>query len=114
MNFTIDEIGDVRIFRLKEDRLDSAISADLKAQLLILVDGEGRKLLIDMTQVEYADSSGLGALLLGLRQARDNGGKFALFGAQKRVKSLIRIAHLDDVLTNYETEQDALNAWKES
>jgi len=110
MDFSIDKAGDVSILRLNEQRLDSSISSDLKAQLLILVDGLYKKILIDLTKVEYADSSGLGALLLGLRQARDRDIQFGIFGAQKRVQSLIRIAHLEDVLINHENEEEALNA----
>ncbi len=109
MHYKIDESKDTYIFRLQEERLDAKIASDLKAQLLMLVSDESRdKIIVDVSQVDYVDSSGLGALLLGLRQARANDKKFALVGAGKRVLSLIHIAHLDDVLLNFADETQAL------
>ncbi|MBN2357370.1 STAS domain-containing protein [candidate division KSB1 bacterium] len=109
MQFTLDESKDCYILRLHEERLNSQVAPDLKAQLLMLIGDEHRdKIIVDVSQVNYVDSSGLGALLLGLRQARANDKKFALVGARKRVNNLIHIAHLDDVLFSYSDEVQAL------
>lgn len=108
MNFLLEEIDNVKILRIKEERIDTAIAPDLKAQLLMLIKDENNKILVDLSETKYADSSGLGAILLGLRQARDVGAKFAVFGAQKRVESLIEIAQLGDILINFENEYKAL------
>ena len=89
--------------------MNSQVAPDLKAQLLLLIGDEKHdKLILDLTAVTYVDSSGLGALLLGLRQARTNDKKFALVGAQKRVENLIHVAHLDDVLLTYIDEVEAI------
>ncbi|HPG38470.1 MAG TPA: STAS domain-containing protein [bacterium] len=108
MNFTIEEVDKVKILRLREERLDTRIAPDLKAQLLVLLKNASDRLLIDLSEVKYVDSSGLGAILLGLRQARDLNAKYAMFGAQKRVQSLINIAQLGNVLVNYADEKEAL------
>ncbi|MBN1543285.1 STAS domain-containing protein [candidate division KSB1 bacterium] len=111
MNFLLEEVQDIAVLRLKEQRLDSMIAPDLKAQLLVLLNNEKRnKIIVDLSQVGYADSSGLGALLFGLRQSREMGTVFILFGAQKRVLTLLQIAHLGDVLVNYPSEADAMQA----
>src|SRR3990172_1429854 len=110
MNFAVDTVGDVKIFRLKENRLDTHIASELKAQLLVLLDGEELRVLVDLAETEYADSSGLGALLLGVRQAREIGGKFCIFGARNRVKNLIHIPHLQDVVQNFADEKSAIDA----
>ena len=113
MNFLLEEIDNVKILRLREERLDSNIAPDLKTQLLVLLNSESSKVLLDLSSTTYADSSGLGAILLGLRHSRDIGAKFALFGAQKRVKSLLQIAHLEDVMMNYNDEYEALEKLKD-
>jgi len=111
MNFLLEEVDDIAVLRLKEPRLDSMIAPDLKAQVLVLLSNTNRtKIIVDLSQVTYADSSGLGALLFGLRQSRENGIAFLLFGAQKRVLTLLQIAHLRDVLVNYASEEEAINA----
>ncbi len=113
MKYTSESMEGVTIFRLQEERLDTTIASDLKAQLLVLLREEQLpKVVMDLSAVKYADSSGLGALLLGLRQAREMGNTFAIFGAQKRVQNLLRIAHLEDTLVNYENESSALKAMK--
>jgi anti-sigma B factor antagonist len=76
--------------------------------LLIMIDDEQiKRILIDLSTVMYADSSGLGALLLGLRQDKAQEKSFAVFGAQNRVRSLLHIARLDDVLISYKDETEA-------
>jgi len=112
MNFFLEEVDGVKIIKLKEERLDSHVAPDLKAQLLVLIDS-GKRVLLDLTDVQYADSSGLGAILLGFRQARDNEGTFAVCGLQKRVQSLIEIAQLNNVIQSYDTQEDAVSSMKE-
>ena len=101
-------LGDVLVLRLRNERLDSRLSPDLKAEFLMAVHEGHRKIAVDLSQVEYADSSGLGALLFGHRQAREAGGTLKIFGAKGRTASLIRIARLDKVLVNYATQDEAL------
>lgn len=109
MKFVIDQKEKAHILRIKEERLDARFTSELKTQLLMMVGDETTDtILVDISHVTYADSSGLGALLLGLRQARENNKKFALVGAQKRVMSLIKIAHLNDVLLNYDSAPKAI------
>ena len=68
-------------------------------------------LLLDLEKVKYVDSSGLGAILFGLRQARNNDGVVKLLKAQNRVLDLIRIAQLENILVNFTDKQEALNSY---
>jgi anti-sigma B factor antagonist len=109
MNFKVETKNNTYIFRLNEERLNTRIAPDLKAQLLLLIGDETQhSILLDLSKVKYVDSSGLGALLLGLRQARINERQFALLGTQQRVASLIHIAQVGAVLTSFEEEGEAL------
>ncbi len=109
MDFSITDKEDVYILKLQEEKLNTRISPDLKAQLLLLIGDESHnKIILDLSDVKYVDSSGLGALLLGLRQARANDKQFALLGTQKRVASLIHIAHLDGALASFDHVDEAI------
>jgi len=111
MKFTVEQKGSTHILHILEERLDHRFTSELKAQLLLMINDEtSRIILVDLKGVTYADSSGLGALLLGLRQARDYEKRFALVAAQKRVLSLIKIAHLSDFLVNYASVTGAVKA----
>lgn len=110
MPFEKEERDDVTIVRINDERFDSNIAPEIKAELLVLADKGMKNILVDLNRVSYTDSSGLGALLFGLRQIRDKGGTLRLFGANSRVLNLIRIAKLEHILLHYDNEQDALKS----
>lgn len=112
MSFEKQDKKGVQIVRINAERFDSNIAPELKTELLLIVDQGNKHILVDLSKVMYADSSGLGALLFGLRQVRDKDGKLKLLGANTRVLNLIRIAKLEQILLNYETENEALESFK--
>jgi len=112
MAFVKEDTDGVTIIKIENERLDSVIASDLKSELLLSVDGGANKILLDLSQVNYADSSGLGALLFGLRQLKNLGGQMKLLAANNKVMSLIRIARLEELLLNYENKTEALTSFK--
>jgi anti-sigma B factor antagonist len=113
MNLKTAVKNNVTILRLQEARLDNVIAADLKAQLLVLIEEGNKNILIDLAKVEFADSSGLGAILFGIRQARPLNGHVKLVNPQSRVLSLIKIAKLDNVIEAYDDEKEAIESFAE-
>ncbi len=110
MKYTVDKKEQYVIFTLQEEKLDSSLSPDLKSELLT-VHAEGYKnLMMDMSHVKYADSSGLSALLVGNRAFAENGGIFVITAPQEHVLKLIRISMLDKVLHVVGTHEEAADA----
>lgn len=107
MNYKVDEINGIDVLTIEEERLDTKVAPELKAQLLVLI-SEGKKVLLNLEKVQYADSSGLGAILLGYRQARDLDAVFAVCSLQKRVQSLVTIAQLDGRISIFPDQASAL------
>ncbi|MCX7985046.1 MAG: STAS domain-containing protein [Bacteroidetes bacterium] len=95
MKFETKQNGTTLTFKLKEKRLDSTISPELKGEFLLLCKPRYKELRIDLSEVEFCDSNGLSALLIAERKMRENGGKVKLIGVQKKVLTLIKITHLD-------------------
>jgi anti-sigma B factor antagonist len=110
MEFDVKKNGDAVVLRLKERKLDASISPDLKGEFLILCDGKTKHLILDLTDVEFCDSSGLSALLIAERKMRELGGSVRLVGLQKKVMSLIKISHLDRAFSIYDSLSKALKA----
>lgn len=104
--------GKVTILRLQEDRLDHVISSPLKTELLQFAQDKGSFLLLDLNQVEFVDSSGLGAILFGIRQMRGGEGALKLVNLQPRVLALIKIAKLDNVIESYDDETEAIASFE--
>lgn len=110
MKYTVDKKEQYVIFTPMEEKLDSALSPKLKSELLT-VNAEGyENLVIDMSQVKYADSSGLSALLVGNREFSRNGGIFIIASPQEHVMKLIRISMLDKVLKIVDSIEEAAEA----
>jgi anti-anti-sigma factor len=110
MKYTVDKKEQYVVFTPMEDKLDSALSPKLKSELLT-VNAEGyNNLIIDMSQVKYADSSGLSALLVGNREFSRDGGIFIIAAPQEHVMKLIKISMLDKVFNIVDTLEEAAEA----
>jgi anti-sigma B factor antagonist len=110
MNFSIEYLDQIVIFKLKCANVDSDISARLKAELLILCQPDIQALVIDFSGVEYIDSSGLGALLLAHRQLRDHSIPILLSGVQDSIFHLFEMLNLHDLFDFYSTLEEAIES----
>lgn len=110
MNFSFERIDNVVVFTLKNSNLDMEISAQLKAKLLILCQPDIEALIFDLTNIEYVDSSGLGALLLAYRQMKEYESPIILVGVQPVVKKMLAISQIDDLFVYYNTLQEAVDS----
>jgi anti-sigma B factor antagonist len=81
-------------------------------QLRTVVDGavaEGeRRIVLDLGGVEFIDSSGLGAVINGLRAARQAGGDLRVAGASGQVVVAMELMKLDKMFRRYDSVEDAL------
>ncbi|MBP1657090.1 MAG: Anti-anti-sigma regulatory factor [Bacteroidetes bacterium] len=95
MKFEVQKDAASVMLVLKEKKLDSTISSELKGEFLILCKPKIETLVIDLHDVEFCDSSGLSALLIAERKMKEHGGKVRLVGANQKVVSLLKISMLD-------------------
>lgn len=110
MNFDVKQQGTATVLKVKERKLDASVSPELKGEFLILCSPETKQLVIDLSDVEFCDSSGLSALLIAERKMRENGGVVKLAGLHKKVLTLIKISHLDRAFQIYDTVAKAVKA----
>jgi anti-anti-sigma factor len=113
MGFVKEEQNGVTIIKVEDERLDSMVAPQLKSEILFLANDGVDKILIDLSNVNYADSSGLGAFLFGIRQLKSIDGQLKLFAANERIMSLVRIARLDRVLLNFRDREAAISSFSE-
>ena len=69
MNITLENKDGSTLLRFHEERLDAHNSKELKDYLLELMEKGSKKLILDLSEVRFVDSSGLGALLSGHKNA---------------------------------------------
>ncbi len=90
-----------------EGDLDAASSPQLKAGLLALLDAADRGVVVDLAGVPFIDSSGLGALVAGLKSARQREIGFALAGIQVAAQAIFTITMADHVFEIFPTAEAA-------
>jgi anti-anti-sigma factor len=109
MKFTVDKHEKYVLLKLNESKLNSLVTPQLKSEL-ILINTEGqRNIIMDLSQIKFADSSGLSSLLVGHRLCKNASGVFILSGLNDAVARLISISQLDSVLSIVPTTEEAID-----
>jgi len=80
----------------------------LKKELVELASRDRTRIVMDLTGLNFIDSSGLGILLWAMKNMRQRDGDLRLFGLTKMVKEVFEITELRQAFKVFETEKDAL------
>jgi anti-sigma B factor antagonist len=70
-----------------------------------------QKILLNLSEVSYIDSSGIGELVSGFTTVTNHGGQLKLIGLTKRVKDLLQITKLYTVFEVYDDEAHAVRSF---
>ena len=88
--------------------LDAANSQILRDALVGGIDREGGVIVVDMTEVNYIDSVGLGTLVAGLKRANEHGARLRFVVTNPQIQKVLNITGLVRVLDVYETPDSAI------
>ena len=109
MKFTVDKHEKYVLIKLNESKLNSLISPQLKSELILMNTDGQRNIILDLSMVKFADSSGLSSLLVGHRICKNAEGSFILTGLSDSVARLVSISQLESVLTIVGTPEEAID-----
>ncbi len=87
-----------------EGTCDLATAPELKAALQPLLPPEVQDLVIDVSGLEFIDSTGLGVILGAMRRLRENGGGLRIAGAAGTVRRVLEVTDLDKVIPLVDAE----------
>jgi anti-sigma B factor antagonist len=85
---------------------------EVRRALAGLLDRGQSRLLVDLDDVGYIDSSGIGALIGAMKQARAAGGDVRLCALQDDVRAIFEITRLAQAMSIHPTRQEALASWR--
>lgn len=108
MNLKTDTSAKVIVIFVREERLDAHNSEELKTEMNRLFEQGTKDLVIDLKDVRFIDSSGLGVLVSGFKNASTRQGSLKLSGLQSQVKSMFELTRLHRVFDIFLTSDDAL------
>ena len=111
MNLNINRTGDVTTVRVGEARLMYPLLADFAGSVASVLAGGDRKIVIDLSGVNYIDSASIGCLMDLYRQASAAGGKVKLAGVQKRVETMLTMTGAQNFLEIHPDEASAIRSF---
>lgn len=109
VNFTTRTIGSNVTVIQPKGRLNMETASTLRKQLQDLVDGGSSRIVVDLGETEFIDSSGLGALISGLKMARQVGGDLRIAATPKQVGTVLELTNLNRVLPTYQSVDTAFD-----
>jgi anti-sigma B factor antagonist len=100
--------GQTTIFDLSGD-IDFANSPELRESMLSEIrETRTSRVIVNLSQVRYIDSSGVASLIEGLKASRDLGSRFILIGLSTSAREVLQLSRLTKVFEIYDNEEQAL------
>jgi anti-sigma B factor antagonist len=88
--------------------VDVSTTPKMKAALAELIEGGYKRIVVEMSGVQFLDSTGLGALVGALKKLREQNGELELAALPSRVERVFQITRLDRVFTIHDSVEKAL------
>ena len=107
MRVTSETSDSVTIVMLHGDSLDAGNVADFKREMAPLIEGSV-KMVMDLSAVQFVDSSGLGGILSCLRLISGQGGALVLCSMTKPVRTLFELVRMHRIFDIVNTREEAL------
>lgn len=111
MEIVMKEEGAVVVFSLK-GRLDLASGTGLKDEVKALLDKEKNLLHLNLSEVDFINSSGLGVLVSIMKEARLRKGRLTLSNLAAYVQEIFEITQLSHIFEIFNTEIEALESYQ--
>jgi len=106
-------IGDVNVISLS-GRLDSYSANEVEKKLDSLIDAAQVRLVISLEKLEYISSSGLRVFLAALKKVKKQQGDIKLACLKPHIKEVFDIAGFTQLFNMFDTEEAAVNSFKEA
>lgn len=106
MDLRSDALADCLMIQVAESRIDAAVAIRFKDRMRDLTEKVEGRVVLDLGQVDFIDSSGLGAIVAAMKQLPD-GAVLELADLQPNVDRVFRLTRMDTVFTIHPTSDVA-------
>jgi len=110
MQLSVDDRDDVKVVRVKEQKLTYPVLSAFFAKVRQLVEEGASSLVIDLQGVSYIDSASIGCMMDIHRLLQEKGGALHLSGLQPRVETMISMTGVHKIIELHREEDDAVSA----
>ena len=108
MSLTSTITYDVHIVTVNTDRIDAAIAIQFKEDMRTETNSGPDRIILDLTSVDFIDSSGLGAIVAAMRQLEEHR-RLDLAGLTPLVDKVFRLTRMDTVFKLFPSLDDAMS-----
>ncbi|MBI3587438.1 MAG: STAS domain-containing protein [Ignavibacteriales bacterium] len=102
----------VTLIELKGNVMGGPDASSLNEELHKLIDAGKSKIVVDLGEVKFMNSSGLGMLIGALSTVRNAGGDLKLARATEKIQSLLVVTKLVRVFDHHDTVNEAIDSFK--
>ncbi|HKY05302.1 MAG TPA: STAS domain-containing protein [Blastocatellia bacterium] len=112
LNIKERSVGDVTVLDLSGKITIGEGSVQVREAVKRLLDNGKKQILLNLGDVSYVDSSGIGELVSSYTTTSNNGGELKLLNLTKKIQELLMITKLLTVFESFDDEQTALASFK--
>jgi len=112
VKFKSKEVKGVMIIELTGNVMGGPDATALNDQIHKLIDDKKKRIVIDLSDVKFINSSGLAMLIGGLNTMRKSGGEMKLPRASEKIETLLEMTKLNTVFDIHKTVNEAVTAFK--
>ena len=103
-----EEVGDVIVEKVNLTRATLKEAENFKGTLVKDIESGKKRIVVDLADCEFIDSTFLGALVVSLKKITALGGDLKLVGFQPNVRSMFELTRMYRVFESFETKEEAL------
>jgi anti-sigma B factor antagonist len=108
----IEYVNDVTVVSFKNmNRFNALITEQVKEEMKALYTAPNTKLVLDLTGIQFIDSSGFGVFLSIMKTANNNYGFFKISNISEELLELFKLLQLHNVFEIYNKREDALKSF---
>jgi len=112
INYDINEKYNCVVIKLSGKIMGGPDAKTFRKDLDELIDQGKKNVIIDLSNVKFMNSSGLGILVGGLKKMKEADGDLKICGATDKIDSLLMVSQLTKIFDDYDTLDEAIAAYR--
>ena len=110
MKLSTEKIGDVIVVTVLTEVLDASNAEEFKIATAPILE-KNNKVVFEISQIKFMDSSGCGTLLSYLRQLKSSNGNLKLCGVQEPIRMLFELVRINRIIEIFDTKEEAVKSF---
>lgn len=108
MDLKSEFIGEFLIIEVNKRRATLDLAPEMREKIISEINHGNGKIIVNLSYVEFIDSSFLGSLVAGLKLIKEKGGKIIIVGLHPHVRITFELTHMDKIFPVYTTVEEAM------